>query len=45
MEKVSEGNPSIFHYLIFTGSPKTFDKLNYSLPGMFFSLDLLAHSS
>ena len=45
IEKLSEGNPSIFHDLIFTGSPSTFSREYFAEPGIYFSSDLLAQSS
>jgi hypothetical protein len=39
MEKLSLGNPSIFQALILTGSPTTYIKENFSLPGIFLDID------
>jgi hypothetical protein len=43
-EKESLGNPSIFHALIFTGSPKTFCNENISEEGIPFSLHFFTQS-
>ena len=44
MEKSSEGRPSIFHSLIFTGSPRVFWRLNVSDEGIYLLLHSVAHS-
>ena len=43
VEKLSDGNPSIFHCLIWTGLPKILTKLKVYDPGIYFYLVTFTH--